>query len=60
MKARCNGRSTTKIPDGSPIMHVNGFVRGKGKFVVTEYVLTDEKTGPRYPLLFTTGRILSQ
>ena len=41
-------------------MHVNGFVRGKGKFIVTEYVATDEKTGPRFPLLLTTGRILSQ
>ena len=47
-------------PEGSPIMHVDGFVRGKGKFVVTEYIPTDEKTGPRYPLLLTTGRILSQ
>ena len=47
-------------PDGSPIMHVDGFVRGKGKFVVTDYVPTDERTGPRYPLLLTTGRILSQ
>ena len=47
-------------PDGSPIMHVNGFVRGKGKFIVTDYVPTDEKTGPRYPLLLTTGRVLSQ
>jgi formate dehydrogenase major subunit len=41
-------------------MHRNGFVRGKGNFVVTEYVPTDEKTGPRFPLLLTTGRILSQ
>ena len=49
-----------KAPQGSPIMHVDGFVRGKGKFVVTEYVPTDEKTGPRFPLLLTTGRILSQ
>ncbi|MBO9602151.1 MAG: formate dehydrogenase subunit alpha [Novosphingobium sp.] len=49
-----------KAPDGSPIMHVGGFVRGKGKFVVTEYIPTDERTGPRYPLLLTTGRILSQ
>ncbi len=48
------------FPDGAPIMHVDGFVRGKGKFVVTEYVPTDERTGPRYPLLLTTGRILSQ
>ncbi len=47
-------------PEGSPIMHMDGFVRGKGKFVVTEYVATDEKTGPRFPLLLTTGRILSQ
>ena len=49
-----------KSPDGSPIMHVDGFVRGKGKFMVTDYVPTDEKTGPRYPLLLTTGRVLSQ
>ncbi|SHJ14831.1 formate dehydrogenase subunit alpha [Wenxinia saemankumensis] len=47
-------------PAGSPIMHVDGFVRGRGKLVVTEYVATDEKTGPRFPLLLTTGRILSQ
>jgi formate dehydrogenase major subunit len=47
-------------PDGSPVMHVDGFVRGKGQFVVTDYVPTDEKTGPRFPLLLTTGRILSQ
>ncbi|MXP40473.1 formate dehydrogenase subunit alpha [Altererythrobacter soli] len=49
-----------KFPQGSPVMHVEGFASGKGKFVVTEYVPTDEKTGPRYPLLLTTGRILSQ
>jgi formate dehydrogenase major subunit len=47
-------------PEGTPLVHVNGFVRGKGKFIRTEYVATDEKTGPRYPLLLTTGRILSQ
>ena len=45
---------------GSPIMHVDAFVRGKGKFMVTEYIPTDERSGPRYPLLLTTGRILSQ
>jgi formate dehydrogenase major subunit len=49
-----------KAPDGSPVMHVNGFVRGKGRFITTEYIPTDEKTGPRFPLLLTTGRILSQ
>ncbi|MCO8145432.1 formate dehydrogenase subunit alpha [Rhodovulum tesquicola] len=47
-------------PLGTPIMHEGGFVRGKGLFVVTDYVPTDERTGPRYPLLLTTGRILSQ
>jgi formate dehydrogenase major subunit len=49
-----------KAPEGTPVMHIGGFVRGKGKFIVTEYVPTDEKTGPRFPLLLTTGRILSQ
>ncbi|RVV97331.1 formate dehydrogenase subunit alpha [Mesobaculum littorinae] len=52
----CNDAS----PDGMPMMHVDGFVRGKGRFIVTEYVATDERTGPRFPLLLTTGRILSQ
>ena len=50
-------------PEGSPIMHEAGFANGpngKGKFVITDYVPTDEKTGPRFPLLLTTGRILSQ
>jgi formate dehydrogenase major subunit len=49
-----------KAPLGTPVMHADGFVRGRGRFVVTEYVPTDEKTGPRFPLLLTTGRILSQ
>ena len=47
-------------PEGMPVMHIGGFVRGKGKFIITEYVATDEKVGPRFPLLLTTGRILSQ
>ena len=47
-------------PDGSPIMHIKGFARGKGKMELTEYVPTDERTGPRFPLILTTGRILSQ
>jgi formate dehydrogenase major subunit len=49
-----------KAPEGTPIMHLGGFVRGKGHFMITEYVATDEKVGPRFPLLLTTGRILSQ
>jgi formate dehydrogenase major subunit len=49
-----------EAPLGTPVMHVGGFVRGKGNFLITEYVPTDERTGPRFPLLLTTGRILSQ
>jgi len=48
-----------KAPLGTPIMHVDRFVRGKGKFMITDFVPTDERTGPRFPLLLTTGRILS-
>ncbi len=47
-------------PQGTPVMHTDRFVRGKGHFMITEYVPTDERTGPRFPLLLTTGRILSQ
>ena len=49
-----------EAPLGTPVMHVGGFARGKGNFLITEYVPTDERTGPRFPLLLTTGRILSQ
>jgi formate dehydrogenase major subunit len=47
-------------PEGTPIMHVDQFVRGKGRFMITKYVATDEKVTPRFPLILTTGRILSQ
>ena len=47
-------------PEGSPVMHTAAFANGKGQFVLTEYVPTDERTGARYPLLLTTGRMLSQ
>jgi formate dehydrogenase major subunit len=49
-----------KTPHGTPIMHKDGFVRGKGRFMITEYVPTDERTNRSYPLILTTGRILSQ
>jgi formate dehydrogenase major subunit len=52
----CNAQA----PEGTPTMHIDEFVRGKGKFYVTEYVPTRERTGARFPLLLTTGRILSQ
>ncbi len=51
---------TDVAPLGTPIMHVDRFVLGKGKFMLTEFTPTDERTGPNFPLLLTTGRILSQ
>jgi formate dehydrogenase major subunit len=48
------------MPEGTPTMHVDQFVRGKGHFVLTEYVATDERTSRKYPLILTTGRILTQ
>ncbi|OZG70086.1 formate dehydrogenase subunit alpha [Hahella sp. CCB-MM4] len=47
-------------PEGTPIMHVEDFPIGKGRFVLTEYVPTEERSNRRFPLLLTTGRILSQ
>ncbi len=52
----CNVRA----PNGTLTMHVDEFVRGKGRFFVTEYVATSEKSTSRFPLLLTTGRVLSQ
>ncbi len=47
-------------PLGTPTMHIDEFVRGKGKFIITEYVPTSEKVTKKFPLILTTGRILSQ
>ena len=49
-----------EAPIGTPTMHVDEFVRGKGKFYITQYVPTAEKVNGKYPLILTTGRILSQ
>jgi formate dehydrogenase major subunit len=47
-------------PNGTPIMHIDTFVRGKGNFKITEFVPTEEKVTKKFPLILTTGRILSQ
>lgn len=52
----CNAEA----PEGTEIMHVGEFVRGKGLFKLTEYVPTKERTNRKFPLILTTGRILSQ
>jgi formate dehydrogenase major subunit len=49
-----------KAPEGTPVMHEQEFVRGKGRFVLTEYVATQERITRKFPLILTTGRILSQ
>jgi formate dehydrogenase major subunit len=49
-----------EAPDGTPTMHVDEFVRGKGYFAITGFVPTEERSTRKYPLLMTTGRILSQ
>jgi formate dehydrogenase major subunit len=49
-----------EAPEGTPTMHVDEFVRGKGYFAITGFIPTDERTTRKYPLLLTTGRILSQ
>jgi formate dehydrogenase major subunit len=51
---------TDAAPNGTPIMHNGGFVRGKGLFIKTEFVPTEERVTPKFPLILTTGRILSQ
>jgi formate dehydrogenase major subunit len=51
-----------EAPEGTPIMHTENFLRdnGKGLFMLTEYVATAEKITQMFPLILTTGRILSQ
>jgi len=49
-----------QAPTGTPIMHKDRFVRGEGQFMTTPYVPTDERSTRKFPLLLTTGRILSQ
>jgi formate dehydrogenase major subunit len=47
-----------QAPNGTPTMHVDAFVRGKGRFMLTEYVATPERTSGKFPLILTTGRVL--
>nr|WP_298249391.1 formate dehydrogenase subunit alpha [uncultured Halomonas sp.] len=47
-------------PLGTPTMHEADFPIGRGRFAITEYVATEERANRRFPLLLTTGRILSQ
>ena len=41
-------------------MHIDGFVRGKGRSFNIRYEASKERVTRRIPLILTTGRILSQ
>jgi formate dehydrogenase alpha subunit len=43
---------------GTPFLHKDRFVRGKGKFHVTPYAPPPELPTEEYPFLLTTGRVL--
>jgi len=43
---------------GTPYLHEDTFVRGKGKFHVTPYAPPPEMPDTDYPFLLTTGRVL--
>ncbi len=49
-----------ETPTGTPVMHIEEFTRGKGRFMLTDFVPTDERSNRNFPLILTTGRILSQ
>jgi len=49
-----------ETPAGTPTMHEETFTRGLGRFMLTPYVPTHERSNDKYPLILTTGRILSQ
>lgn len=49
-----------EFPDGTPIMHVDNFPIGNGRFAITQYLASEERSNRRFPLLLTTGRVLSQ
>jgi formate dehydrogenase major subunit len=53
---------TNDAPEGTPTMHEQTFMRdnGKGLFMLTEFVASHERTTRKFPLILTTGRILSQ
>jgi formate dehydrogenase alpha subunit len=49
-----------KDPDhpGTPILHVDSFARGKGKFMPIDHIPPAEMPDDDYPMLLNTGRVL--
>jgi formate dehydrogenase alpha subunit len=50
----------TKEHPGTPILHTDMFLRGKGRFIPLEYKPPAESPDDEYPLVLTTGRSLYQ
>jgi formate dehydrogenase major subunit/formate dehydrogenase alpha subunit len=48
----------TKTHEGTPILHIGSFTRGKGRFHPCEHVPAQELPDDAYPFLLTTGRVL--
>lgn len=44
--------------EGTPILHVDQFTRGKGKFHSCEHLEAEELPDKEYPLYLTTGRVI--
>ncbi|MDG2377103.1 MAG: molybdopterin dinucleotide binding domain-containing protein, partial [Woeseiaceae bacterium] len=49
-------------PEGTEVLHTEQFPRanGRGTFMLTGFVPTRERVNDQFPLLLTTGRILTQ
>jgi formate dehydrogenase major subunit/formate dehydrogenase alpha subunit len=44
--------------DGTPILHIGQFTRGKGKFHSCEHLAAEELPDNEYPMFLTTGRVI--
>jgi formate dehydrogenase major subunit/formate dehydrogenase alpha subunit len=62
--ARLRGGETFQWPvkdathPGTPILHVDKFTRGLGKFTPIEHIPPQEMPDDEYPMLLSTGRVL--
>jgi len=43
---------------GTPILHTNGFTRGKGRFMPVDHIPAPELPDDEYPMTLSTGRVL--
>ncbi len=48
----------TLLHPGTPILHTQGFTRGKGRFMPIEHIPPAEKPDDAYPFVLSTGRVL--